>query len=59
MEKLIQLLVDKHQLSAPEAIDAIRMVTDYLKQKNPSLHKLIDTTLENGTEAIPGSGDAV
>jgi hypothetical protein len=53
------LLVDKHQLSAPEAIDAIRMVTDYLKQKNPSLHKLIDTTLENGTEAIPGSGDAV
>jgi hypothetical protein len=59
MEKLIQLLIDKHQLSASEAIDAIRMVTDYLKSTNPSVHKLIDTTLENGLDGITGSGDAV
>ena len=59
MEKLIQLLIDKHQLSASEAIDAIRMVTDYLKLKNPSIHKLIDATLENGSDGISGSEDAV
>ena len=59
MEKLIQLLIDKHQLSASEAIDAIRMVTDYFKLKNPSMHKLIDATLENGSDGISGSEDAV
>jgi len=59
MEKLIQLLIDKHQLSASEAIDAIRMVTDYLKLKNPSMHKLIDATLEDGSDGISGSEDAV
>ena len=59
MEKLIQLLIDKHQLEESEAIDAIRMVADYLKSKNPSLHKLIDATLEDGTEGFPGNEDAV
>lgn len=59
MEKLIQVLINKHQLSASEAIDAIRMVTEYLKLKNPSLHQLIDATLENGSDDVPGSGDAV
>jgi hypothetical protein len=59
MEKLIQLLINKHQLEESEAIDAIRMVTEYLKLKNPSLQKLIDATLENGSDAIPGSEDTI
>lgn len=42
MEKLIQELIEKHKLERTEAAEAIKLVTDYLKSKNPVLEKLID-----------------
>ncbi|HEU4472597.1 MAG TPA: hypothetical protein VFR58_16725 [Flavisolibacter sp.] len=47
MDKLIQQLIAKHNLNKTEALDAIKMVTDYLKSENPSLQKLIDSVMEN------------
>jgi len=46
MEKLVQQLVEKHQLKKSEAIEAIRLVADYLKQENPVFQKLIDSVVE-------------
>lgn len=56
MEKLIQQLVKKHKLNKSEALDAIRMVADYLKLKNPALQKMIDDAVKtNDSSAKNGN----
>ena len=55
MEKLLQQLIVKHKLKRSEALEAIKMVADYLKQKNPSLEKLIDGAVKMNTD--DGAGD--
>ena len=47
MEKLVQQLIEKHNLNKAEALDAIKMVADYLKVQNPSLEKLISSVTRN------------
>ena len=48
MEQLIRQLVNEHKLNRSEALEAIKMVTDYLKLQHPELGKMIDTALEDG-----------
>lgn len=55
MEQLIRQLVNEHKLNRSEALEAIRMVTDYLKLQHPELEKLIDQAIEEGTENDDGS----
>lgn len=57
MEKLVQQLIEKHHLDKSEAMDAIRLVTDYLKTNNPSLRKLIDSMLEDCTDGQAEGGE--
>jgi hypothetical protein len=47
MEKLVQQLIEKHKLEKSEAIEAIRMVAEYLKKENPAFQKLIDSVVED------------
>ena len=56
MEKLVQQLIEKHKLKKSDAINAIRMVSDYLKRQNPVLEKLIDTEIEEKLKNTDGSG---
>jgi len=56
MEKLIKELIEKHKLERAEAAEAIKLVTDYLKSKNPVLEKLIDHALEKNKENLSEHG---
>lgn len=47
MENLVKELIEKHNLNRKEAADAIKLVTDYLKSKNPDLKKLIEHYLND------------
>ena len=57
MEKLVQQLIEKHNLKKSEAIDAIRMVSEYLKKENPILQKLIESSVESRLRDTDGTGD--
>ena len=47
MEILVKELIAKHKLNKKEATEAIKLVTDYLKSKNPDLKKLIEHYLND------------